>query len=160
VPEAGAVKAGEIPDWLKSYSQQESQPSQPEPEPASAALPAYVSPFGDANLSEWMHADQSAQEAEQPESGERSLFALGSGSSEPSAPALSFAGNEVNEWLGTSAEEQGVIDEAVANARQDNLEMAPLPAWLQAMRPVESAAPSGEESVNDQRVEKSGPLAG
>ena len=163
--EPEAAKGEEIPDWLKTYSQQENQPAQPEPEPVQAAEPAYVSPFSDTDLPEWMHSEQAAlagQAAltEQPAPGEVPVGAPGSRQPELTGPARTFAGDEISQWPDSSVEEQGALDEAVASARQDSLELAPLPAWLQAMRPVELAAPSGEESVNDQRVEKSGPLAG
>jgi hypothetical protein len=130
-----------------------------------AAEPAYVSPFSDTDLPEWMHSEQAAlagQAAltEQPAPGEVPVGAPGSRQPELTGPARTFAGDEISQWPDSSVEEQGALDEAVASARQDSLELAPLPAWLQAMRPVELAAPSGEESVNDQRVEKSGPLAG
>ena len=159
VPEAEAAKGEEIPDWLKTYSQQENQPAEPEPEPAESTEPVYISPFNDTNLPEWMLSDQAAL-TEQPVPGEEPAGAPGAGQPELTGPALTFAGDDVSQWLDSSVEEQGAFDEAVTNASQDNLELAPLPAWLQAMRPVESAALSGEESVDEQRVEKSGPLAG
>jgi hypothetical protein len=78
---------------------------------------------------------------------------------ESSGPARPFAGQEVSQWLDASASEQAASDEA-AKSHPGDLEMAPLPAWLQAMRPVESAAPPTTDNVDDQRIEKSGPLAG
>ena len=52
--------------------------------------------------------------------------------------------------------------EASSEAGIEPLEPAQLPTWLQAMRPVESAVSDipASSAADDQRVEKSGPLAG
>ncbi len=64
------------------------------------------------------------------------------------------------EWLSQPEEEGAVQPEAAEAGEAEGLETAHMPAWLQAMRPVESAAPAAAEGVDEQRVEKSGPLAG
>jgi hypothetical protein len=155
------AKNEDIPDWLKTYSQRESQePAEPEPqpEPEPQQPEGHVSPFSESNLPEWMYGEQGAQPS--------SAFGLPAPTEpaeqagiETSGPARPFAGTEVSRWLETSASEQAASDEA-AKSKPGELEMAQLPAWLQAMRPVESAAPPATDNVEDQRIEKAGPLAG
>ena len=158
---ASMAKNEDIPDWLKTYSQREAEPTapEPEPEPEQPEQPSHVSPFSESNLPDWMYNEPGAQNAASEPS---SLFSLPAGEplvSDTSGPARPFAGQEVSQWLDTSASEQAASDEA-AKSQQGDLEMAPLPAWLQAMRPVESAAPPTTDNVDEQRIEKSGPLAG
>jgi len=47
-----------------------------------------------------------------------------------------------------------------AEAEAEQLAPAELPSWIQALRPIQSVAPKALDTEVDQRVEKSGPLAG
>ena len=70
-----------------------------------------------------------------------------------------FGGQELPEWIG---QEESVEKPAEAEeVPTEELEPAQLPTWLQTMRPVEAVAPVAPTSdVDDNRVEKVGPLAG
>jgi len=157
-PQAPAVPSEEIPEWLKTYSEKEDQPAS-EQAPEAPPAPEYVSPFSDVELPQWMAFDKTAPaENEAPDARPASI--IDRAEKELAGPASSFAGDDMNRWLDHPAEEQASHEEAGHEAASEGLEEAQLPAWLQAMRPVESAMPSGDETVNEQRVEKSGPLAG
>jgi len=159
LPEGEAAPAEAVPDWLKSYAQKEGQPAEalesempeggmPEAQPEE---PKFVSPFGGEALPEWM----SEAPAAEPASG-----LIGRSEEELSAAAHPFAGEDMAEWL-EQTQEEGAVQGAVAGeGAQEGIEKAQLPAWLQAMRPVESAAPASVAGVDNERVEKSGPLAG
>jgi hypothetical protein len=69
----------------------------------------------------------------------------------------------VPDWLSqfSSSEEQAEAPAPLEDELEPDLAEAQLPSWLQAMRPVESAAPSTTgEQEQDVKVEQVGPLAG
>ena len=80
-----------------------------------------------------------------------------------------FLSDEVPEWLGQESAEGSPVEEAeslptppieepIAEG-EPSLEMASLPTWLEAMRPVEAVAPAHAPTVQE-KIERVGPLAG
>jgi hypothetical protein len=99
---------------------------------------------------------------------------LGAPDSRSSHP---FATNDIPDWLqDTEAEEarpktpapaaapftQPEAPEKAEGAAAEPASLTPaqMPGWLQAMRPLESVAPSAAGKVDDRRIEAMGPLAG
>ena len=156
LPEEGAVPAGEeAPDWMKTYAQQQGQPAEASAAPAEE--PKFVSPFGEETLPEWMKSEQPAEAAA---AAEPAAGLIGRSEEELSAAAHPFASEDMAQWLEQAQEETAVQGAGTGEGAPEGLEKAQLPAWLQAMRPVESAAPASVVGVDNDRVEKSGPLAG
>lgn len=80
----------------------------------------------------------------------------------PETTAELFGGENLPDWIG---EETGTGENRETSGAEESpaeeLEPAQLPTWLQTMRPVEAAAPvQPTASLEDNRVEKAGPLAG
>ena len=109
--------------------------------------------FGEEDLPDWMKSGQPI------ESGTGAPFTHSDNPplSESTPP---FASREMSEMLqGVSPEEQEG-GRTSAESEPEDLEPAQLPTWLQAMRPVESAVTPECRGIDEQRVERSGPLAG
>ncbi len=80
-----------------------------------------------------------------------------------------FLSDEVPEWLGQESAEGSPVEEAESLPTppieeplaegEPSLEMASLPTWLEAMRPVEAVAPAHAPTVQE-KIERVGPLAG
>ncbi len=154
--EEPAVPAGESPEWLKAYADHQAEMERQAAPAQEGEQPPSVSPFSEEALPDWLKAGQ-----EQPAGQEEPAPGLiGRTEEELAGPAHPLAGEEVPEWLSQPEEEGAGQIEAAEEVAPESLEAAQMPAWLQAMRPVESAAPVAAEGVDDQRVEKSGPLAG
>ncbi len=89
--------------------------------------------------------------------------------SDTSGDAALASADQVPDWLRDKASQAGVELSGEAEAETEEaavpaggLAPAALPAWLQAMRPVEAVMQTGAEGalVESDRVEKAGPLAG
>ncbi len=134
----------EIPDWLQAMR---NQPPTPPLQPIQPAEPlgTSASPFGQENLPDWMNAPQPADSG------------WGTPETLPTSK-VPAASSEMGDLLASVTAEQ----EANREAGTEPLEPAQLPNWLQAMRPVESDVSDipTSSAADDQRVEKSGPLAG
>ena len=148
--------AGETADWLRAFASEDSTvftsptdttPSSGEPVPAFA--------LGDgADLPDWLsEVDLTEMNLENDTSGDAALASA----------------DQVPDWLRDKASQAGVELSSEAEAETEAAavpagELAPaaLPAWLQAMRPVEAVMQTGAEGalVESDRVEKAGPLAG
>lgn len=128
----------DMPDWLKRLETQ-SPPKAPGP-----SVPAFI---------EEERAPGAAPQPEEP-------------APIPETPDL----NELPDWISqvpseaeAAAEEPSVEPSAETPEKPNQTEgitPAELPGWLQAMRPVEAAAPVLPEAAGLTRVEKAGPLAG
>lgn len=72
-----------------------------------------------------------------------------------------FSGEDLPDWF-SSDKPVDETDELGGQPEEgeSGLEPAQLPGWLQAMRPVEAVTPGRVGTDADQRVERSGPLAG
>jgi hypothetical protein len=156
----------EQPDWLRSLSGETDdfetpsgpftipvaeEPGIPIPDTNALAIPGQEIP-------DWLTSLPSEQPANLPMTAaflpEDQLS-----SSVPESTAAMFGGQELPEWIGQEeSEEKPAESEEMPT---EELEPAQLPTWLQTMRPVEAVAPVAPASdVDDNRVEKVGPLAG
>jgi hypothetical protein len=89
---------------------------------------------------------------------------------EPQEPVSNLLPPDLNalpEWISQVPTEDVAAEETNADAapaakpaESDSLMPAELPSWLEAMRPVEAAAPPLTNEADQARVEKAGPLAG
>ena len=136
-----AAPAEEIPDWLKAIK----DGSQPEEEPGA--------PLESQGMPDWMSNPQEIEskweEPSQPEGA-------------PAESVSPFSSSEMDALLADVAPSENAEQPAVPEGDAESIEPAQLPNWLQAMRPVESAVTDIPEAAaaEEQRVEKSGPLAG
>jgi hypothetical protein len=150
-------------------------PSPPGPTPP-APKPEGEAPAGSLGLPEWLMApDESPTVAPGPDEPEKPswlegvsqdsskelphvpalVFGSGAESDEPVPPIdLASIADQVPEWMEDSRSPE-------TQAEKPNLAPATLPAWLEAMRPVDTFRSVVEfDSQEDQAVEAAGPLAG
>lgn len=158
----------ESPDWLAESSEEISQeietplewPTEPGPTEGEP-LPEPAKGEEGQIVPEWLSS-------EEPESLKRLVEDVEQGELEaaekaPSEPAEEELDNILSEelsaeWLSPEPveAEQGETEEAELELAQ-----AEIPSWLEAMRPIEDAAPSiPVEEEDEERVESAGPLAG
>lgn len=167
-PEVPEKPGGETPDWLKEY-EKDSTTEEQQPAEQTAAF--------SAETPDWLkaYAEESSIEHIPPPQATRPLdfvagSSLPSGEPEktapfegevsiPAAPTQPFETSELPDWL--SAEADQISGASENNAENiERIEPAQLPAWLQAMRPVEAVPLDAGVPIDDQHVEKAGPLAG
>ncbi len=148
--------SGETADWLRAFASEDSSvfatPTSDTAPISGEPVPAFA--LGDgADLPDWLsEVDLSEMNLESDTSGDAALASA----------------DQVPDWLRDKASQAGVElsgeTEAEAEAAAPAGELAPaaLPAWLQAMRPVEAVMQTGAEGalVESEHVEKAGPLAG
>ena len=135
-----AAPAEDIPDWLKAIK----TGSQAEDETSST--------FGAQGLPDWMNNPQEIESKRDESRPEGS----------PTESVSPFASSEMDALLADVPPADSAAQPAGLEGETDDLEPAQLPSWLQAMRPVELAVADipAEVAVDDQRIEKAGPLAG
>lgn len=167
------------PDWLAQGAQAEPE-TQPAQEP-SAALPE--------DFSEWLASPvEKPAEAAEPPAGEpleehetpdwlKRLDVESSGKPSGRVPAFIFDEEEgetaaqpeaekaaEDQFLSTLPDWVSQVSAETSEAEEPeegNLAPAQLPGWLEAMRPVGAAVPTGPfEDLTSARVESAGPLAG
>lgn len=188
-PTSGAAMTGQLPDWLEQMPASE-EPASSNPFSAGAddsipageaqeETPGSFGPFGTPPFSDeapvpelpggeetpdWLKAFAAdLPGGEQPDAGP---FAAGDmpemGEQAEEQPAsMPFEGVELPDWLDSNAAAEDKPGQPPALEGGEDLAMAQLPGWLAAMRPVESAVPQNAlPAEEDDRVEKSGPLAG
>jgi hypothetical protein len=167
-----------VPDWLKAFAEEPpapAAPAQPVAPTAEEPVPDWLKAFAEEPLAPAAPAEPVASTAEEPVPDWLKAFAeetpgTPQASQPPSTPAVigaSGAGEEdlisllemeIPDWLaGISAEatsSQPAAEETPA------LEAAELPAWVQAMRPLEAILSSEAEGAASLEEEKEGPLAG
>ncbi|MBN2145741.1 MAG: hypothetical protein JW726_00075 [Anaerolineales bacterium] len=157
--------AGEIPDWLSSLAGEESAEQPPAAEvPAAFEIPPVQEPevesSGQPSVPDWPAAEPEAS-SEQPASG-ASAFILDeqeTASSEVPTPSGDFL-TGLPDWVSQVGADQGDVDDSAGEGAQ-GLVQGELPTWLEAMRPVEAAAPvTPYEDVSGADVVAAGPLAG
>jgi hypothetical protein len=153
----------ELPEWLDGIDESGlPEPVENEIEEAPVAgeengLPDWLTKLDDRGTYQPTSADSPAlimedeEQADEPDTaGEEGLVAEGDFSAVP-------------DWLSqiSSQEEQAEAPAPLEDELEPDLAEAQLPSWLQAMRPVESAAPSAPASPEEAgKVEQVGPLAG
>jgi hypothetical protein len=156
----------EQPDWLRSLSGETGEtetPSGPftvpvvaEPEISIPESSALVSPS--QVIPDWL----TSLPTDQPTNFPMAQAFLPEDQLAPSVPASTpalFGDQDLPEWIGQEESEQKPTE--AEEPPTEELEPAQLPTWLQTMRPVEAVAPVASASdVDDNRVEKVGPLAG
>jgi hypothetical protein len=167
-PEPAAAQE-ELPDWLAESSEEASQkteapldwPNEPE-QTESEPLPEPATGEEGQAIPEWLSSEEPESLkhlVEDVEQGELQAAEMA-----PSEPAQEedlsgILSEELSvDWLSPepAEEEQGEIEEA-----EPELAQAEIPSWLEAMRPIEDAAPSiPVEEEDEERVESAGPLAG
>ncbi len=135
------------PEFTTQFSPTEDQPME--------AGEEITSPFGESEFSAWLSeigeepAETPKQAETQPESTEAFVSEI------PNQP---FDEALLPDWFAEGKEE--IPESQVPETVDSSLELAQLPGWLQAMRPVESAAPGRVGTDSDERIERSGPLSG
>ncbi len=164
-PEA-EEKESEVPEWLARIRQQEAAEraaAEPAGQAASAEpAPGEEAPAPEAERPAWL-------EEVEPEKAAEALphvpaFVVG----EEAAPALEatdfdLSAVELPDWLSEmeAAEDEEVTEAPAGGEETPDLAPATLPAWLEAMRPVETFRPVVDlEPEEELVVETVGPLAG
>jgi hypothetical protein len=138
------------PDWLAEAGQAQGEPSAEPTEAAEVqAVPEWLASEESEPLKhlaeDLEEGEPQAAEAALPESMEEDLSGILS--EELSA-----------DWL---SPEQAEEDQGEAEEAEPALVQAEIPSWLEALRPIEDAAPSIPiEEEDEARVESAGPLAG
>ena len=171
LPEAGQPQeeAGETTDWLAQFQTYEdkalpgieelpdsgleaegSLPDLPDEKEEEPTPGTFMRQEENLELPEGQEPDSSALIFDEQD--------MTSGEYEPLPP---FSGEDLPDWFSSDkpldeTEELGGQPEE----GESGLEPAQLPGWLQAMRPVEAVTPGRVGTDADQRVERSGPLAG
>lgn len=162
-----------IPDWLVSVPGEEAE------EPAEEMVPDWLKEVGTSQVveegqPETLLDEQSIEESEVAPDAPDWLSDIGrtSGRQPPAiedvditqedesilaTPDLGAAPDWLDEVKSDDAGDKAPGEEAGSEA---GIERAELPSWLEAMRPVESVAPSTPIEETSARVEKAGPLAG
>lgn len=177
-PMFGDSDSDDLADLLSGFHQEE-KPAEEMPteglsaDPFTNAVSAEVSdsPFKGEDLPDWIkfQEDETPAEGETPATEAEPLSASPFMENEQSEPAIAgetasetyahpFAADNLPDWLETE-EASEILPEQAAKEETADLAPAQLPGWLAAMRPVEAVAPESLGSL-DERIEKSGPLAG
>jgi hypothetical protein len=152
----------ETPEWMPE--QAEEQPPEGEVDRGSAwleepetAMQAFTTLDGE--LPDWL-AGLSQEEAEQ-------LLASGDLEEEPETPleadaeGLPPSDEGLPDWMSEDLPAQAGTEAPVSSMEDPDLAPAELPTWLEAMRPVEDAAPSAPlHDETHTQVERAGPLSG
>ena len=165
-PDFGGLEAADLPP---------APPAAPMPE-SEAVIPSHPEAPASLGLPDWLMAARpdeapAVPPASEPEKPSWLMGVTDDGSGElPRVPALVFDGEgaapeagpdidlssvsaQVPDWIGDGRPAE--------SADRSDLAPATLPAWLEAMRPVDTFRSVIEiESVEDQAVESAGPLAG
>ncbi len=169
--------AADLPNWLQSANVS-SEPSQwaspfasdvPPPEsdnPPSETQPAEsAQPFVSDDLPDWM------TDFDQKQAVPAGFSAPSSFAQEDQPPSNQPFDVDLPDWLSEEAEPESTAQgltsadatqqPAQALSEENHLETAELPAWVQAMRPIEVVMPDeADASIVEAQTEKTGPLAG
>ena len=151
-------------------------PASPLPPPAApASTPAKKQPFDDDSLAlarrsaleskpSWLsdlpgggESKKASTATEMPPQVPALILGAGNTPADDTFAEISAGSMEIPEWFGDAGGEEGFLPPA----GKPDLAPATLPAWLEAMRPVETFRSSVEISAEDEQVvEAAGPLAG
>ncbi|MGE5462013.1 MAG: hypothetical protein ACM3PS_01570 [Syntrophothermus sp.] len=158
-----------IPDWLKSAAEDPSLPLGPQALDQMRDDKTTSSLAGAAALSALFGgAMKSADETSVPSQPGESAADTGAPSPEEgSAPFFSedvdaIFSQDLPDWLANAKPEavQEAEDIGIHAEGGETLSPAELPAWVQAMRPVEAVISEAGPQLEDQPAERAGPLAG
>lgn len=169
----------DLPDWMKSASQEEKAAPAESAEPFDATidLPDWMKPApqeetdsADAELPDWMSSFREQKPFAPPP-----LPPAEPAEAQPPAPAFvpeaepALAGQpdnlfsiEMPDWLSNIAPAEATERPAQENLADEPIAPAELPSWVQAMRPVETVLPGAPSTspVVEGPLEEAGPLAG
>ncbi len=175
-PAAPAVEES-VPDWLKAFAEEPptpAAPAQPAAPAAEESVPDWLKAFAEEPPTPATPAQPAAPAAEESVPDWLKAFAeeipgTSQASQPPFTPAVIGAPGTVEEDLSSLLEMEipdwlaGISAEAASSqpAAEETpaLEAAELPAWVQAMRPIEAIL-SSEAEATSLEEEKEGPLAG
>jgi len=146
LPEEGETSITEAPSSTPEEAQEPEGPGEEQ---------EFIPPFSDEEFIEWLNRleveSQSTKESDLPHA-PAFVEDLSEAPASEAQTAPPFIGEDLPEWL---AEEEPAGESAETPAQ-----MAQLPEWLGAMRPVEAVIPTSPVLEEDNHVETSGPLAG
>lgn len=141
---------GETPDWLAALEQ--SAGIEKEPGPAPEQEEAESKP-------EWLQEPKEPETPAPEGTSEADLKVVAPFTFDEESADL--MGEEMPDWLKGVSQQEAPPESEAPQEKEEGLTPAELPTWLEAMRPVEAAAPG--PPVSDERdrvIESSGPLAG
>lgn len=146
------LPAESLPEWLRAIEPQ--QPAPGTPAFAGSDEGKTVGPFSEEETSTWISSSE-------PLPAETEAYELPAFTVETEEGAIEQAhplaeGEQLPDWI--AAEPSTAVESSEENG--EGIEQAQLPTWLQAMRPLEAAVQSRATSLDEERIEKSGPLAG
>jgi hypothetical protein len=174
---------GEIPDWLSDMVDDEAAPGavisgeeewEDSQEKAAADVeeefPGLPGEPGEVEMPSWLASLQDGS-ADQETPGDAATFSDGPSSTSIAKEEEIFIlePTDLPDWLGEVAPTDYIKEDPVEGApiieetESEGMNIAPaeLPSWLQAMRPVEGAIPSGpQDAIGAGATENVGPLAG
>ena len=144
-------------DWLKNLEKTNQQyEAEPLAESEEASQPAKTAPTEE--IIDWLAdldklaSPGSVETVSEPESASIISEAV---------DIPDFSEDNLPSWFNVeSGVESNTEKESVFSEEDDNLETPEMPDWLQAMRPIEAVAPLRANQEIEQRIEKTGPLAG
>jgi hypothetical protein len=157
----------DLPDWLTNIAEQDTDQSGL-PEPVESEGGEDFSAEDEGGLPDWLTKLETTAAEPPSGSGVQALIldddeSLAKADAEDVEIAADQDISAVPDWLNQIApqEEQAGGTTLAEGELEPDLAGAQLPSWLQAMRPVESAAPSAPAAEERAKmVEKVGPLAG
>lgn len=140
-----ALPADNLPGWLQAIETQ--QPAAGTPAFAGLDSADLVGPFTGQEESTWVSSSEMMPDAQ--EQFELPAFTVETGETQAVVESPEMA-----EWATGQAPEEEPKPES------EGIELAQLPTWLQAMRPLDSSVQQAAAKQEREIVEKSGPLAG
>jgi hypothetical protein len=144
--------SGQAPEWLQNIA----APGQP----GWADETASSLPFGGEDVSQWIQ--QPTPDTPEFAAPATPAFNFDAGMETPDLTVHPFADQQQMPVFDEASGDENGAENAirVSEVASESLEPAQLPPWLAAMRPVEAVAPGLSAHIDDQRIEKSGPLSG
>ena len=147
-----ALPAENLPEWLRAIEPQ--QPASGTPAFAGSDQTEPVEPFSGEDISTWVSSSEQLPGAA--ESYELPAFTVETEENRAEEAHPLAEGEGMPAWMSA---ESPAADEETEEAG-GMIEQAQLPTWLQAMRPLDAAVQSRAANLDEERIEKSGPLAG
>ncbi len=155
--------AAELPDWLKSLQASQEAPSPPAAAREEALPPAespdWLKSLRAAPLTPQQGASPARSQESPPEAGAPPPFTE-EALADVDVDALSSI--ELPDWLSSAVapSQPAAEEQEPPAAKEEALVPAELPAWVQAMRPVEATLPEVAPGGPEPHIETLGPLAG
>ena len=162
VPQSAGSPPAEIPGWLSQLQAEvnAAQEVDQHKEDFEVASATPASPKETDLLPEWLRGIEPTQ----PVSGSTPALIGDVKDNPPGEPGKTAFSMEMPDWLSKLNPDQAVEKTDATNEDQvetGDLEVAELPSWVQALRPVESVVDTKTPLLDeDQAAEQSGPLAG